>query len=148
MADPKTLTDHSFGIVPYRQTPRGREFLLVQHIAGHWAFPKGHAEADETPPETARRELAEETGLSDIQLVQHPAFEEVYRFTKRSGRVVKKTVTYYLARVPMDAAVTVQPEEIADFRWADESGTATRLTFDEGKSLFDQVIGYLATRPE
>ena len=39
-----------------------RLFLLIQHQAGHWAFPKGHANPGESPAETARREFAEETG--------------------------------------------------------------------------------------
>ena len=35
--------------------------LIVRQNAGHWGFPKGHVEGDETEFETAFREVREET---------------------------------------------------------------------------------------
>ena len=143
MGDDQVRTDASFGVVAYRRRGDVREFLLVQHHAGHWAFPKGHAEADETPIDTARRELAEETGLTSIDVRERPAFEEHYRFTKKAGQVVDKTVTYYLAEVSADAEVTVQAEEIAAYQWGDSQRTMARLTFAEGHALLDEVLTFL-----
>ncbi|MEO1236421.1 MAG: NUDIX domain-containing protein [Planctomycetota bacterium] len=139
----KSQIDASWGVVPYRVVGERREFLLVQHRAGHWAFPKGHPEDGETPGETARRELAEETGLDEVELIESPAFEEVYAFTKRSGTRVEKTVTYFVGRVAADAAVTVQEEEVSAFAWGDDSSTAERLTFTEGRALFAEVLAHL-----
>jgi ADP-ribose pyrophosphatase YjhB (NUDIX family) len=46
---------------------KDRKVLLVRRkhapFAGMWSLPGGKAEGDETPRETARRELREETGL-------------------------------------------------------------------------------------
>ena len=39
------------------------KILMVKHNKGHWAFPKGHVEENETEQETALRETKEETGL-------------------------------------------------------------------------------------
>lgn len=140
----KTKIDYSCGVIPLRQTEAGREFLLVQHLAGHWAFPKGHPEGDETPIETARRELQEETGLADVKLIKSPAFEEAYSFTKKSGTVVEKTVTYYLGQVSgHEAAVRVQADEVQAFAWGDADATLAKLTFPEGRALFDEVLRYL-----
>src|SRR4051812_12305921 len=36
---------------------------------GAWLFPKGHVEPGETDEETARREVGEETGLHDLELL-------------------------------------------------------------------------------
>lgn len=137
-------TDYSFGVIPVRVVAGRREFLLVQHVAGHWSFPKGHAEKGESPMETALRELREETGLVDVTLTAVPAFEESYRFTKRSGRAVRKWVTYYLGEVDAAAAerVTIQPTEVRAFAWGDEAATAARLTFEEGRRLLDEVVGF------
>lgn len=137
-------TDYSCGVIPFRSTAHGREFLLVQHHAGHWAFPKGHPEGDETPIETAQRELREETGLSDVRLIEAPAFEEAYAFTKKTGRRVEKIVTYYLGELSEgDATVTVQPQEVQAFAWGDAAATGARLTFAQGRAMLDEVLDYL-----
>ena len=141
----KHQTDYSCGVVLFRVIDGQREFLLVQHQAGHWAFPKGHPEDDETPIETARREVREETGLGDLELLESPAFEEAYAFTKKSGTVVEKTVTYYLGQLsdPTAAEVAIQEEEVQAFAWGDADATMDRLTFAEGRRLFDEVLDYL-----
>ena len=41
--------------------------LLVKHNDGHWGFPKGHVEKDETELQTAIREVKEETNL-DVEI--------------------------------------------------------------------------------
>ena len=135
-------TDYSCGVIPVRREHGRRFYLLVQHRAGHWSFPKGHPEGDETPNETAARELREETGLDDVELLLSPAFEEIYTFTKRSGKRVLKHVTYFLGLVDT-ADVTVQAEEVSDFAWGDAAATAATLTFDEGRALLDEVERFL-----
>lgn len=136
--------DYSCGMIPYRVVDGRREYLLVQHLAGHWSFPKGHPEEGESPLATARRELAEETGLVPAETLESPAFEESYKFTKGSGKKVRKKVTYYLCVIAPDAAVSVQPEEIGDHAWGGAAQTRGRLTFEEGRALLDQVEQFLA----
>ena len=38
--------------------------LLIKQTKGHWGFPKGHVEKDETEIETAIREVKEETNIN------------------------------------------------------------------------------------
>ena len=58
------LHEKSCGAIVYRRFHGNIEILLIKHInSGHWSFPKGHVEGDETELETARREIKEETGL-------------------------------------------------------------------------------------
>lgn len=135
--------DFSCGVIPYRIVNGEREFLLIQHNEGHWAFPKGHPEKAETDLETARRELAEETGIDAVEIDQAHPFEEFYTFTKRSGKQVNKRVVYFLGQVASEQAVVLQEEEVADHKWDSAKKTRKRLTFDEGKALFDTVLAYL-----
>ena len=136
------MTDYSCGVVPVVFDGGFRRYLLVRHAAGHWAFPKGHPEGAETLLETARRELAEETGLTRVDLLEAPAFSEAYAFTKRSGKRVRKRVDYVLGRVWTPAAVVLQEAEVGDHAWGRADETAARMTFQEGRDLLAEVEAF------
>ena len=137
------LKDESFGIVPIHHMPAGRQYLTIQHRAGHWSFPKGHAEPGESPGEAALRELAEETGVSEVTLVEGGRFTETYEFVKSGGKRVHKRVHYFVARVS-DPHVRIQPQEVEDWHWGSYEQTWQRLTFDEGRALLKRVERWLA----
>lgn len=62
-----SLFRKSCGVIPYRMHGNKREYLMVfQRFSQCWSLPKGHMEAGETEPETALRELFEETGLTAV----------------------------------------------------------------------------------
>lgn len=69
--------------------------LLIQRdlepFAGKWALPGGFVHLDETLDDAARRELAEETGVSELFLEQLYTFGDVHRDPRE--RVI--TVAYY-----------------------------------------------------
>jgi len=140
------LEDFSCGVIPYRNKDGQRQFLLIQHKAGHWAFPKGHPDAGETYLDTARRELEEETGIRDVNLDTDHLFEESYIFTKRSGKTVNKRVLYFLGKVASDQKITLQEAEVSDYAWGSAKKTRKKMTFDEGRALLDEVLAYLGER--
>lgn len=137
------IDDFSCGVIPYRIVEGRREFLLIQHKAGHWSFPKGHPEDAEEHAETARRELEEETGLGHVKLDESHPFEEQYIFTKRSGNEVRKRVIYFLGEVFPDQALRLQAAEVSDVAWGSAQQTRERITFEEGRRLLDEVLLYL-----
>ncbi len=131
------VKDYAFGIVPVRREGGRVLYLLIQHRAGHWAFPKGHAEPGETPLETARRELLEETGIADVDIAGDRTFVEHYDTVKR-GRDVDKTVTYFLGWVKR-ADVRIQAEEVRDYAWLDAEAAAARITFEETRRILAEA---------
>ncbi len=82
----------------------------VAPFEGKWAIPGGFVLEDESLDEAARRELVEETGVSDVYLEQLYSFGEPKRDPR--GRVV--TVTYFA----LIAAGTVRGgSDAAEARW-------------------------------
>ena len=137
------IEDFSCGVIPYRLVGGVRTFLLIQHKAGHWAFPKGHPEEGETHLETALRELEEETAIGSVELDAYHPFNEYYEFTKRSGKQVRKRVVYFLGEVEGGQTVKLQEAEVSAFAWCDASQAHALMSFDEGRALLDEVLAYL-----
>lgn len=133
--------EHSFGIVPYRRERGEFIFLLIQHNAGHWAFPKGHAEGSETPLQSALRELKEEAGVGIVRVWDQVSFVEIYPL-RRGGHKHFKTVTYWPAEVNADP-VHVQPEEVQAYAWLAYTPAMQRITFPEARQVLQDVYQHL-----
>jgi 8-oxo-dGTP pyrophosphatase MutT (NUDIX family) len=138
------LEDRSYGVVPvYTEGEGGTVFyLLIQHNAGHWAFPKGHAEGGEPPYEAACREFREETGIHDAHVLKDKSFIERYSFVRDNKRF-DKTVQYFIGRTK-NKAVTIQHEEIQAYKWAEFKEAEATITFSEGKRLLHEIKQFLA----
>lgn len=135
------IQDRSYGIIPLKCLKSGGwQVLLIQHHAGHWAFPKGHPDGAETPQEAALRELQEETGLTVKRYLSDASFEEHYVFTFK-GQKISKTVQYFIAEV--EGIVKIQEEEIKDSLWVSLKDVADYITFPEGKRMCLQVQQFL-----
>ncbi len=132
--------EHSYGIIPLRRVGSKWETLLVKHQKGHWAFPKGHSDGQESPQETASRELHEETELRVIHFLSNEPLKEFYTY-KLDGHLVEKTVIYFLAEV--EGEVKIQIEEIEDFRWLSLEEAKQLTTFPESRRLVQEAVKFL-----
>src|SRR5574337_476352 len=85
----------SAGVILCRRAPEPY-YLLLHYESGHWDFPKGHIEPGEDAQQTARRELKEETGISEICFVA--GYKQTLRyFFRQKGIGIFKIVIYFLA---------------------------------------------------
>jgi len=128
--------EHSFGIIGLRVISDRCETLIVKHNKGHWGFPKGHLESTESSQEAAARELQEETDAVIIRFFDVSPLEERY-FFKSEGLLVEKRVTYFLAEI--EGEITLQKDEISEYRWASFKEAELLATFDECKQLCRQA---------
>lgn len=125
--------EKSCGAIVFRQEDDIAEYLLVFNkkgtMSGHWGFPKGHVERDESEKETAIREIREETGLS-VEFVD--GFRKVIQYAPRPG--VKKDVVYFLAAAKSDE-VRIQLSEIADYKWVSYEAAMTLLPQNNNRDV-------------
>lgn len=133
-------SDRSYGIIPVRKVQEEWEFLLVKHLGGHWSFPKGHPEGDESPKQAATRELLEETALQVKQFFPKYPFKEEYSFFHNKEKI-NKTVLYYLAEVQGEAKL--QEEELLDLRWLAYSESCQQLSFPRSVQICRQAHQFL-----
>lgn len=107
--------------------------LLIQRandpFKGRWALPGGFLDQGENLDECARRELAEETGVSGVYLEQLYSFGDVGRDPR--GWVV--TVAYF-ALVPEGSLDIAAASDAADAQWFALDQTP-ELAFDHAKIL-------------
>ena len=132
----------SCGAVIARQTENGREILLIRHVnGGHWAFPKGHMEGNETESETALREIREETGIDVSQAAGGYAFSY-----KRVNPEEKNNYFVDVYKFTMDidtSDVKLQEAETSGFSFAtlseisDYAKQGIFLHYDSIKAVFD-----------
>jgi 8-oxo-dGTP pyrophosphatase MutT (NUDIX family) len=81
------------GVVRRRRD--GRILLIHQRDDDRWCLPKGHVEPGENLAETARREIAEETGLIDLVIGEEIAEVHYRIYQPGKDRNVVKTVVYF-----------------------------------------------------
>ena len=133
----KKKTEISYGIIPLKFIEGIWHIFLIQHIGGnHWGFPKGKPQENESPKDSAIRELKEETGLTPAKFLVEDPFIESYHFY-RNHQEIQKKVHYYLVQV--EVYISLQQDEIADGRWFLFKEAYSRISFDESKFIFSQV---------
>ena len=131
--------EKSAGAVIYRMAEKPL-YLLLHYPGGHWGFPKGHREIDETKEQTARREIQEETSLKEFELF--PDFvEKIQYFYSRAGKAFNKTVHYFIART-FEERVVISDEHIG-FEWVPFKEAFERLTFDNDKNTITKAKKFI-----
>jgi 8-oxo-dGTP pyrophosphatase MutT (NUDIX family) len=107
----------SAGGVVIRHHAGGSELVLgMRRPDGRhpvWSLPKGTPDGDETPAETALREVNEETGL-EVRILDTIG-DIHYRFV-RDGWRIDKTVHYYLMEA-VGGDLTHHDHEFDEVRW-------------------------------
>ena len=95
--------------------PEGK--VLMIHRRGSWDLPKGKMDPGETPPETAVREVQEETGLRQITLGPH--LLDTWHTYEMKGKRVLKTTHWYQMQTTDNQLVPQTEEDIEQAVWAD-----------------------------
>ena len=111
---------YAYGVITVIKEEEWKFLILLQDTkVMNWSFPKGKQEEGETNPlQTAMRELKEETGITDVEILDFPLIEEKYDLKKEKENKTYSRVNKYFLGVVKDKTIQIQEEEIFDYKWA------------------------------
>lgn len=127
------------GVVVHATTGK---ILVVSQNGDSWSLPKGHLDPGEDDLTAARREIAEESGVTDLTLVR-PLGEYERHAIARGGHGEQtgemKTIAMFLFVTAQDALAPLDPKN-PEARWVDPTAVAPLLTHAKDAEFFLSVL--------
>jgi bis(5'-nucleosidyl)-tetraphosphatase len=148
----------SAGGVVARQMPGSTPEVVVCHRREEdlWALPKGTPDGDESPADTALREVSEETGL-EVEILAE-AGTIGYSFSRSNasnpryhepalsdGTVFDKQVHFYLMR-PVGGDTSLHDHEFDAVVWLSSEEARQRLTYESESGIVEKALAILEGR--
>lgn len=132
----------SSGAILYHRDNQTITFLLLHYYSGHWDFPKGNKEEGESDVDTALREITEETGITDVTILDDFKKQVFYKY-KRNNQLISKKVIYFLAETK--SSNVVLSNEHLNFLWAQYEEAFRRITYSTSKEILTEGYKFLTT---
>lgn len=131
-------TESAGGIVV---NPEGRILVVSQHGTS-WSLPKGHIEAGEDRLTAARREIHEESGITELEYVRDLGSYQRYRLARTGGEELSeiKVIHMFLFNTTQEKLCPVDPDN-PEARWVDKTEVTKLLTHPKDREFFLQAIG-------
>lgn len=126
-------TESAGGIVINK---RGLVLVVSQHGTS-WSLPKGHIERDEDRLAAARREIHEEAGITQLELVEEMGSYERYRLSATGGEDPSelKTIHMFLFKTEQEALSPIDPEN-PEALWIERKKVARLLTHPKDREFY------------
>lgn len=119
--------------------------LVIRDPYMNWGLPKGHVEQGEGSGEAAMREVHEETGLSDLVLMEELATIDWY--FRAGERLIHKFCAFYLMSSETGQPVPELAEGITECVWLPLPEAAARISYDNARDVVNAARDVLS-RPD
>lgn len=90
--------------------------LLFMFRNGYWDLPKGHWESGESLPFTAKREVREETGIKDLEIIDFVGIS-FHTYNMYGRHEIKHTYWYKMKTSSKERLLPQTEEGIKELRW-------------------------------
>lgn len=142
----RTKKHTSSGGVIYKLTEEQLRVILICHhnLKGKliWCLPKGSIEKGETLPETALREIREETGTHG-KILEKIGQIQYWFYSRQEEIKIFKTVHFYLVEY-LNGNVCDHDDEVDEARWVPLEEGLKMLTHNSERSILEKASRYLS----
>jgi ADP-ribose pyrophosphatase YjhB (NUDIX family) len=131
----EVLREPTAGGVVFRRSKKSQELeiLLIQDAKNRWTIPKGHIEEGETARQTADREVKEETGLVDIQVLSWLG-KINFRYRRQSSLVLI-TQDIFLVRAQGDTDKLIAEDWMNGIKWFPATEAVDIIAYEDISKL-------------
>ena len=130
--------EFSAGGIVARAGEEGPEVLLIKDSYGRWTWPKGKIEKGETLEQAAIREIREETGLKDIEIVCK--IGDVKYFYRLKAELIFKTVHVYLFKHRGRETLKILHKEIQAGAWFTPGEALRKIEYRGARGFLKKAI--------
>jgi bis(5'-nucleosidyl)-tetraphosphatase len=115
------------------------EYLLLKYGLGHWGFVKGHVEKEENDEQTIMRELAEETGIINAEIVNGFKQHYDYYYNFKGKRFHKKIHCYLIKAKTKEVKLSY---EHVDYTWLSINPAIKKASFKNTKEMLKKAHAF------
>ena len=109
------------------------EILLIQDSKDRWTIPKGHIEPGENAKQTAIREIGEEAGLKNIEILTW--LGKIHFKYRRVNKLVLMTTQIYLVHALDDKEQPVPEKWMNGIKWFKFSDALDAIEYEDIEKL-------------
>jgi 8-oxo-dGTP diphosphatase len=130
--------EFSAGGVVFRKDNNKIRYLLIKDHDNHWTIPKGHIKTGEDPKEAALREIKEETGLNNLNIVRE--LESTRYFYCRGKDLIRKTVYLYLIAAEGNEELNPDKSEVKGAMWFSGKDALKNVFYANIKDMLNKAM--------
>jgi ADP-ribose pyrophosphatase YjhB (NUDIX family) len=113
----------------HNQKTGALELLLIQDAKNRWTIPKGHIEEGEEAKQTAEREIREETGLQEMEVMNWLG-KINFRY-RRVQSLVLMTTEIFLVRAKGNTDKLKPEDWMNDCKWLDAKDALDKIEYED-----------------
>lgn len=133
-------TESAGGVVKNKEG----KILVVNQRGTSWSLPKGHIEQGEDALQASKREIQEESGITDLTFIKELGTYDRFKIGKDGGEDTSelKTLHMFLYTTNENNLKPTDPDN-PEARWVDAEHVAQLLTHPKDKEFFLKILPIL-----